>query len=141
MVNAPKILFVDDEVPILELLEEAFGMKGYSVTVAESAEAALDILSRESFLVMVLDLRLPGMNGIDLCREIRKDNQIAVIYALTGYSNFFGLVECRAAGFDDLFTKPVSLQILYRAVDDAFERLKRWNVFDRDLSKGKALKS
>lgn len=129
-----KLLFVDDEVQILQLLKEAFSMKGYSVTIAESAEQALDILARESFPVIFLDLKLPGMNGIDLCCQIRKDNQIALIHALTGYSNSFGLMECRAAGFDDLFVKPVGLKVLFKAVDDAFEKIGRWNASEVDLS-------
>ena len=129
-----KILFVDDEMPILELLQEAFNMKSYKVSTADSAEKALEILKTESIQVMFLDLKLPGMNGIDLCRTIRKDNQIAIIYALTGYSNFFGLMECRTAGFDDLFTKPASLQILFKAADEAFEKIERWHVLESNLS-------
>ena len=129
-----KILFVDDEVQILQLLKEAFSMKGYKVTVAESAEQALDILARESFPVMFLDLNLPDMNGIDLCRRIRKDKQIAIIYALTGYSNSFGLMECRAAGFDDIFLKPVGLKVLFKTVDDAFEKIERGIASEFNLS-------
>lgn len=129
-----KILFVDDEIPILELLQEAFKMKGFDAMIVETAEKALEVLQTESIQVMFLDLKLPGMSGIDLCRRIRKDNQIAIIYALTGYSNFFGLLECRAAGFDDLFTKPVSLQILFKAADDAFEKIARWHVSEFNLS-------
>ncbi|MDA8123573.1 MAG: response regulator [Deltaproteobacteria bacterium] len=124
-----KILLVDDEVPILRMLEEAFQMEGYEVLTAESAEKALELLARESVMVMFLDLKLPGMSGIDLCRQIRKENQFAVIYALTGYSNFFGLLECRAAGFDDFFLKPVGLEVLYKAAGDAFEKVERWNIF------------
>jgi DNA-binding response OmpR family regulator len=128
-----KILLVDDEVQILNMLEEAFKLHGYVVTTAESAEKALEILGEESIMVMFLDLKLPGMSGIDLCRQIRKGNQIAIIHALTGYSNFFGLLECRAAGFDDFFTKPVGLKTLFKATEDAFEKIERWNVYEYNL--------
>lgn len=130
----PKILLVDDEVEILSMLQEALSMRDYTVITAENAEKALEVLARESVMVMFLDLNLPGMSGIDLCRKIRKDNQIAIINALTGYSNIYGLLECRGAGFDDFFIKPVSLKTLFKAVDDAFEKIDRWQIFEYDLT-------
>lgn len=133
MEEEKKILLVDDEFQIRQMLEEAFGLNNYTVRTAESAEAALDILERENIMVMFLDLKLPGMSGIDLCRRIRQANQIAVIHALTGYSNLFGLLECRAAGFDDFFTKPVGLKTLFKAAKDAFEKVERWKVFAYDM--------
>jgi len=129
-----KILLVDDEVQILEMLQEAFSLYNYQVKTAESSEQALEVLAKESIMVMFLDLKLPGMSGIDLCRQIRKDNQIAVIHALTGYGNFFGLLECRAAGFDDFFMKPVALKTLFKAAEDAFEKIERWDVFKYNLA-------
>ncbi|MDY0187674.1 MAG: response regulator [Syntrophus sp. (in: bacteria)] len=130
----PKILLVDDEVEILSMLQEALSMRDYTVITAENAEKALEVLARESVMVMFLDLNLPGMSGIDLCRKIRKDNQIAIINALTGYSNIYGLLECRGAGFDDFFIKPVSLKTLFKAVEDAFEKIDRWQIFEYDLT-------
>jgi CheY-like chemotaxis protein len=82
---------------------------------------------------MFLDLKLPGMSGIDLCKQIRKENQIAIIHALTGYSNFFGLLECRSAGFDDFFTKPAGLPVLLKTAEHAFEKIERWKVVEHDL--------
>jgi CheY-like chemotaxis protein len=50
------------------------------------------------------------------------------------YSNFFGFLECRSAGFDDFFTKPVALKALFKAAEEAFEKLERWKVFVYDLA-------
>jgi len=97
------------------------------------AEKAIEILARESIMVMFLDLNLPGMSGIDLCRKIRKENQIAVINALTGFSNIYGLLECRGAGFDDFFIKPITLKALFKAAEDAFDKIERWQVFEYGL--------
>ncbi len=121
-----KILVVDDEVFVRQMLHKAFTKSGYEVTLAEDAEAALDVLTRENIQVMFLDLNLPGMNGLELCRTIRKDNPLAIIYAVTGYASLFELAECREAAFDDYFTKPVNLELLYHAADDAFTKIKRW---------------
>jgi len=123
-----KILVVDDETAVLSLLKEVFSSAGYAVFSAENAEDALDILKTQSIMVMFLDLKLPGMSGVELCRMIRINNQIGIIHALTGYSDFFGLLECRSAGFDDFFTKPASIEALLKAAAEAFEKLARWNV-------------
>ena len=120
------ILLVDDEVSILKFLKKAFESKGYSVVTAENAEEALDVLKNENIQVMFLDLRLPGMNGIELCRKIRKENPIACIYAMTGFSSLFDLTDCRDAGFDDYFLKPIDLDLFFSTAEGAFEKLTRW---------------
>ena len=134
IMNEKKILVVDDEVLITDMLKAALGSAGYTVVTAGSAEEALEILKRESIMVMFLDLNLPGMNGIDLCKKIRKKNTIGIIFAMTGYSNFYGLLDCRTVGFDDFFVKPVKLDVLLKSVQEAFERLDRWAISDYDLA-------
>jgi DNA-binding response OmpR family regulator len=121
-----KILVVDDEMSIRSLFEEVLSEAGYDVQLAENGELALDILKQEEIGVIFLDLRLFGMNGIELCRNIRKTNPVSIIYAMTGWAALFEIEECREAGFDDYFTKPVSPETLSKAVEDAFEKLKRW---------------
>ncbi|MBW3022370.1 response regulator [Candidatus Woesearchaeota archaeon] len=120
------ILIVDDEAEIRNIFEQAFSQKGYEVRLSESAEEALEILKQGNINVMFLDLNLPGMNGIELCKQIKKMNPIAIIYAVTGYASIFEVVACRDAGFDDYFAKPVDLEILLKAGQDAFEKIDRW---------------
>lgn len=121
-----KILVVDDEKMIRDMYSQAFAKAGYEVTTAESAEEALEIFEKERFWVLFLDLNLPGMNGVDLCREIRKQYPMAIPYAVTGYASLFELSDCRDAGFEDYFTKPVSLSDLLEAAERAFKKLARW---------------
>lgn len=121
-----KILVVDDEAAIRDLFAKALSKRGYSVCCAGSAEKALNILKQDHIQVMFLDLKLPEMNGVDLCRRIRKDRPMAMIHAVTGYTSLFELADCREAGFDDYFTKPVEMKTLLKAADDAFEKIKRW---------------
>ena len=66
-----KILVVDDEKAIVNLLKQAFTRAGFSVVTAESAEAALTVLEQEEIFVMFLDLNLPGMNGIETLKKLR----------------------------------------------------------------------
>jgi len=128
------ILVVDDEVSILEMIKEAFESEGFVVFTAENAEQALEIIKNETIWVLFLDIRLPGMSGLELCKKIRKDDQISVIHAFTGYSNLYGLLECRAAGFDDFFLKPVELDVLLKAARDSFEKLERWRISQFNLA-------
>ncbi len=121
-----KILVVDDEEVIRDILEQAFSKAGYTVRSAESGEKALEILKDEKIQVMFLDLNMPEMNGVELCRKIRKDFPMAIIHAVTGYSSLFELSDCREAGFDDYFNKPVNLELLFKAARDAFDKLDRW---------------
>ena len=121
-----KLLIVDDEECIRDMLEEAFSRAGYTVRSAENAEEALEVLKQNNVHVMFLDLNLPGMNGVELCKQLRKDRPNDIIYAITGYSSLFELAECREAGFDDYFQKPVELKTLFKAAQDAFEKSERW---------------
>ncbi len=121
-----KILVVDDEKAIISLLEQAFSRKGYEVRSAMDAETALEILENETIYVMFFDLNLPGMNGIELCREIKKRRPVSVIYAITGYASLFELADCRDAGFEDYFKKPVNLSTLMDRAASAFEKIERW---------------
>ena len=121
-----KILIVEDEADIRIAFEQAFSRKGYVVRLSESAEEALEILEQEDINVMFMDLNLPETNGVELCKQIRKMNPIAIIYAVTGYNTIFEVFECRDAGFDDYFTKPMDLEMLVKAGQDVFEKIDRW---------------
>jgi len=121
--NENKILIVDDEAAIRVMLKRAFSRVGYSVRAASSGEEALEILGHEYISVMFLDLGLETMSGFDLCEQIRKQSPNAIIYALTGYARLFGQREIPEAGFDDYFVKPFSLETLYQAASQAFEKI------------------
>lgn len=121
-----RILIVDDEESIRKMLKEAFDKVGYTTVTAPSGEEARAILRKENIHVVFLDLKLPDTSGLDLCREIKHKNPVACVYAVTGYSSVFEILDCREAGFDDYFTKPVNLSLFLKTAQDAFERIERW---------------
>ena len=121
-----KILIVDDEKAIITLMEQIFSRAGYEVKSAESGKEALELLEEDKIQVMFLDLNMPGMNGIELCKAIRKDMPMAMIFAVTGYASLFELSDCREAGFDDYFKKPVKIKALLATAESAFEKINRW---------------
>jgi CheY-like chemotaxis protein len=120
---ARKILVVDDESIILDMLDDAFSKVGYSVYLAGNAEEALKILEQESIPLMFIDLDLGSINGFELCKNIRKDNPKAFIYALTGYTGFYKPQEFVEADFDGILDKPIRLEDLYRITKESFEKL------------------
>ena len=129
------ILVVDDEPNIREMLKEALELSGYRVFTVSTSDETFSILKEKKIQVMFFDLNLgtkSTLNGMNLCREIRKKYPVACIYAITGYVSTFSLAECREAGFDDYFTKPIDLELLFRTAEESFEKLARWHTKKSD---------
>jgi len=118
-----KILVVDDDPLILNTLCDAFSRVGYSVYLADNANEALRILKQESIPFMIIDLGLGSMSGFDLCKDIRKDNPKAIIYALSGYTGFYNPQDFLEAGFNGIFDKPIIINDLYQVAKGSFEKL------------------
>jgi DNA-binding NtrC family response regulator len=117
-----RILVVDDEAPIAEMMARALTKAGYNVETASSAKEALELISLNKYFVFFLDLNIPQMNGIELCRLIRKDNPLSIAYAISGYTTAFREFDYQEAGFADYFIKPIKLQRLLSAAEDAFRK-------------------
>ncbi len=121
-----RMLVVDDEGAIREAFVAGFTNEGYSVLSVGSAAEALEVLSEKQVDVIFLDLHLPDMNGVELCKKIKAQNPVACVFAVTGHRSLFELADCREAGFEDYFVKPIRLRLLLNAAQGAFERLERW---------------
>ena len=121
-----RILVVDDEKEIRELFRRVLETAGYEVETAESGEQALAILEEEKFPLLLFDLNLPGIDGIELCKRARKLLPISIIFAITGYASLYHLHDCREAGFDDYFIKPLSIKTLLEEVGIASKKIDRW---------------
>lgn len=120
-----KILVVDDEVTILMMLREAFEKEGYGVVTAPSGEEALEILKENEFKVMFLDLKLPGIDGLELCKAIRRQFPEAALYAITGHPDKFEFKDCISAGFNGYFSKPFITETLLETAREAFADLEK----------------
>ena len=121
-----KILIIDDETSVRELFTGVFTDEDYEVIATEDGNLALEILEQDNIDVIFLDLKLFGMNGIDLCRQIREMKPMSMIFAITGWASLFEIEECRQAGFDDYFEKPLDMDMLTDAVADAIKKMDRW---------------
>lgn len=115
-----KVLVVDDEETIRVFLEKMISELGYTVEIAFSAKDALDKIKNEEFQLIITDLKMPEIDGTELCRRIRGVDSEAVIYALSGYIAEFKPEKLKDIGFDGHLCKPVNDTVLKRAIEGAF---------------------
>lgn len=126
-----KIMVVDDEQIVLATLSKIFSKEGYEVFTATNGDDTLRIMEEEGVKVFMLDLNMPKMNGLELCRKIKARQPVSCVYALTGYASEFTVELCRKAGFDDYFTKPFKVDQMVEAAFAAFDKVKRWEEHGR----------
>jgi len=116
-----RILIVDDEQAMRLFLTEAMKKQGYEVVAAPNAESALDLISQEEVDVAILDVRLPGLSGIEAISRIRHINPQVVPIIMTAYSSRQLKMEAVRAGAD-FFTKPIKIEELNIVVQRALEK-------------------
>jgi len=105
------ILIVDDEHIVRDVMHEYIQNAGYASQTVSSAEEALDLLKMNDFHVVITDIMLPGMGGLELTEIIKKKNGVDVI-VITGYSNEYTYEEAINVGASDFVIKPVRLEEL-----------------------------
>jgi two-component system KDP operon response regulator KdpE len=117
-----RILVVDDEPQIRRVMRTTLSGQGYEVTEARSAEEALLKLRDHAVDLVLLDMNMPGMGGLEACRRIRASSEIAIIM-LTVRSNEVDKVAALDAGADDYVAKPFSLPELLARIRAALRRI------------------
>ena len=120
------ILVVDDEKEIAELVEIYLVSDGYKVFKAYNAEEGLKILSEEEIHLVLLDVMMPGMNGLELCRKIRESSNIPVIM-LSAKSEDLDKIVGLTGGADDYVTKPFNPLELTARVKSQLRRYTQLN--------------
>jgi len=123
-----RVLVVEDEAPLAESIEYALESEGFQVTTAGTGPAGLDAARADSPDVVLLDLMLPGMSGLDVCREIRSFSDAAIIM-LTAKDAEADKVAGLELGADDYMTKPFSMRELIARIRAQLRRLARTGQF------------
>jgi DNA-binding NtrC family response regulator len=121
-VNDLNVLFVDDEVDFLETLLKRMKKRDVNVNGVESGEKALELLDREPVDVIVLDVRMPGMDGIQTLREIKKRYPLVEVIMLTGHASLEVAIEGMELGAFDYLMKPVDIDELLYKIQDAYKK-------------------
>jgi len=114
-----KILIVDDEQMMCEMLEDDLKRHGFHSTYYISAEKALDALKTESFDVLLTDMNLPNMNGIELCERVVTNRPDIPVIVITAFGSMETAIAAIRAGAYDFVTKPIDTEFLVLALDRA----------------------
>ena len=113
----PEVLIVDDERSITDLLSEDLAREGYHCVEVLTGEDALEKLSMNKFDIALLDLKLPGISGMDVLREAILTHPETPIIVVTGSGDIQTAVEAMKIGAADYITKPFELEKVNRAID------------------------
>ncbi|MFO7313636.1 response regulator transcription factor [Rhodothermus marinus] len=118
-----RILIVEDDAPLRALLQERLAAEGYTVEAVATGEEALQALEARPPDLVVLDLMLPGMDGLEVCRRLRARHPAVYVLMLTARSSELDRVVGLEVGADDYVTKPFSLNELVARVRAGLRRL------------------
>ena len=123
-----RVLVVDDEEGILDTLRRSLKMAGIRAHTAPGPLRAMDMLRENGYDLVITDIKMPEMTGVEFLQKIKSDNPLTQVIILTGYSNIDYLVDCFEAGAADFFPKPLknTREIFLEAVRQALKKADRW---------------
>ncbi len=133
-----KILVVDDAPDTLEVLRRNLSSQGYEVYVASSVAEALKILESGAVDLIITDLKMPRVSGLDLIKHVRENLRDTEIMMMTGYASIEGAVEAVRSGAEDYLAKPFTEEELFSAVERALEKLRLRRSMNATQSKIKS---
>lgn len=130
-----KILIVDDEPDILEFLQYNLRKEGYTVVTANDGKFALAVAEREKPDLIILDIMMPELDGVETCRQLRSKKEFSdtPIAFLTARDEDFSQITALDVGGDDYITKPIKPRVLISRINALLRRADRANADDQDL--------
>jgi DNA-binding response OmpR family regulator len=120
--SSPHVLVVDDEFAIRYSISKTLQQAGYLVNEAANAEDAITLMQYQAFDVILTDIRMPGMDGIDLLRQIKALAPDSSVILMTGYASLNTAIEALRLGAHDYMMKPSSRQDIKTSVDEGVKR-------------------
>jgi DNA-binding response OmpR family regulator len=110
------ILVVDDDENMGDTLKDILELEGYDVVLAKSGEESLDLASRQSFDCFLLDIKMPGMNGIDALKALKNIHHNPKVIIMTGFSQSDYAQKVKEEGGSDLMQKPLDMEKLLNLI-------------------------
>jgi len=117
-----RVLVVDDEPDFLETLVKRLNKRRVDATGTDSGRKALELLENESFDVVILDVRMPGLDGIETLREIKRKRPFMEVIMLTGHGSVESGMQGMQLGAFDYVLKPAEIDDLLERVQQAYQR-------------------
>ncbi len=127
--DMPKLLLVDDEREFVQTLSERLFMRDMNSAVAYDGESALDILSEDEPEVMILDLKMPGIDGIDVLRKVKQTRPEVEVIILTGHGTEDDRKTCMSLGAFAYLQKPVDINVLTETLNAANQKIQQNKAF------------
>ena len=121
------ILVVDDDENIRLVLQKSLEKEGYHVSTAKSAEEALNTLKRSFFHVVITDIMMSEMTGVELLLKIKELNYLMQIFIMTSHSTLPHVIQCMQGGAYDFFEKPLKIDDILVSLSEASRRASRWS--------------
>ncbi len=118
-----KLLVIDDEQPILEMLEMSLASEGYEVLTAESGDKGLKVFGQQRPKLVLTDIKMPGMDGIEVLKRIKAMDSDAEVIVVTGHGDMDSAVAALQHGASDFITKPVRDEVLMLALERAEKKI------------------
>lgn len=118
-----RLLVIDDERPILEVLGISLASEGYEVFTAESGQKGLEIFKQGDIKLVVTDIRMPGMDGIEVLKQVKALDQEAEVVVITGHGDMESAIAVLREGASDFITKPIREEALLLALQRAEKRI------------------
>ncbi len=112
-----KLLLVDDEESLRKIMKDELIVQGYDVSDAESGKTALEILKKNRHDIVILDIRMEEMDGLEVLKHIRKDNLADKVIMLTGVDELKIARDSVELGANDFMTKPFQFQNLFACIN------------------------
>ncbi len=117
-----KVLLIDDEKEFLDIMSQRMETRGMSVTTATSGDDALELARKKNFDAIVVDLQMPGMDGIEALKEFKQITPDIQVILLTGNATLQKGIEAMKEGAMDLLEKPADLDLLREKIQKAKAR-------------------
>jgi len=117
-----RVLVVDDELDFLETIVKRLKRRKVDVIGVDSGKAALELLDRQHFDVVILDVRMPGVDGIETLKEMKKKRPLMEVIMLTGHASVESGMQGMQLGAFDYMMKPASINDLLEKIHQAYER-------------------
>ena len=116
---AGRILIVEDEGTLRESLKRVLSREGYVVDAVDSSESALAVIGQKAFDLVVTDIILPGISGMELLKKCRQKNSTLIVIIITAYATIESAIEAIRAGAFEYLVKPIIHEELKAAIEKA----------------------
>ena len=145
------LLLIDDDKEVGELLTTYLKKNGFNVTYCSNSKRALEWIEKKQFDIVVTDIRMPDIDGIDILKRVKKDSFETEVIVITGYGTTRNAISALKEGASDFILKPADLEDILFSVQKVakFSKLRRENILfkeqiehkKRELSSGRAFRS